>query len=179
MTRSRPAVFLDRDGVLNEIVIRDGQPASPRTLEELRLVPDIEAVNRLRQAGYLLFITTNQPDVARGHTDTVVLDRIIAVIRTRIHIDDVRTCVHEDAAGCACRKPKPGMLLDLARHWHVDLARSCMVGDMWRDVEAARAAGCRSVLIRRDYNRDAAPDMAVDSLAEAVARVLEERGGVE
>lgn len=179
MMRLRPAVFLDRDGVLNEIVMRDGQPASPRTLEQLRLAPDIAAVDRLAEAGYLLFIATNQPDVARGLIDTGTLDRMFAAIRGRVRIDDVRVCVHEDADGCECRKPKPGMLLDLARHWHVDLARSCMVGDMWRDVAAARAAGCRSVLIRREYNRDAAPDVAVDTLADAVAWVLGETGGAE
>jgi D-glycero-D-manno-heptose 1,7-bisphosphate phosphatase len=102
-----------------------------------------------------------------------ILDRI----RSRVHIDDIRICAHEDADACACRKPRPGMLLDLARHWHVDLARSWMIGDMWRDVEAARAAGCRSVLIRRDYNRRTAADVEAATLTEAIARVLENGGG--
>lgn len=179
MTRLRSAVFLDRDGVLNEIVERDGQPASPRSLDELRLVPDLEAVNRLADAGHLVFITTNQPDVARGHVGSDVIEGVMDRIRSRVHVDDTRVCTHEDADACACRKPKPGMLMDLARHWHVDLARSWMIGDMWQDVAAARAAGCRSVLIRTAYNRDASADLEADTLAEAVERVLEHGGGAE
>lgn len=179
MTLLRSAVFLDRDGVLNHVVERDGQPASPRTLDELRLVPDLAAVNRLQQAGYLTFITTNQPDVARGYVSWGLIDRVLERIRSRVHIDDTRVCAHEDADDCSCRKPKPGMLLDLARHWHVDLARSWMIGDMWRDVEAARAAGCRSVLIRAPYNGGAAADFEADTLAEAVARILEHGGEAE
>lgn len=177
MTGARPAVFLDRDGVLNEIVPRDGQPASPRALADLALVPDLDAVSRLSDAGFLLFIVTNQPDIARGHITADLMERIIAAIRARVDIDDVRVCPHEDADECECRKPRPGMLLDLARHWHLDLRRSWMIGDMWRDMDAGRAAGCRTVLIRRDYNRDAAGDYEVDTLAEAVERVLEHAGG--
>jgi len=176
MNRLRSAVFLDRDGVLNEVVERDGQPASPRSLDDLRLVTDLEAVDRLADAGHLVFITTNQPDVARGHVSSAIIEEIMIRIRSHVHIDDTRVCTHEDADDCACRKPKPGMLMDLARHWHVDLARSWMIGDMWRDVAAARAAGCRSVLIRTAYNRAASADLEADTLAEAVERVLEHGG---
>jgi D-glycero-D-manno-heptose 1,7-bisphosphate phosphatase len=179
MTPTRPAVFLDRDGVLNHVVVRDGLPGSPRTIDELRLVEDLDAVNRLAEAGRLVFITTNQPDLARGHVSTDLMEQMLDRIRTRVHIDDTRVCAHEDADACACRKPRPGMLLDLARHWHVDLARSWMIGDMWRDVDAARAAGCRSVLIRRDYNRGTAADVEATSLSEAIAEVLENGGGAK
>ncbi|MGH7447636.1 MAG: D-glycero-alpha-D-manno-heptose-1,7-bisphosphate 7-phosphatase [Longimicrobiales bacterium] len=179
MTPARPAVFLDRDGVLNDVVERDGQPASPRTMGELRLAADLAAVNRFAEAGRLVFIVTNQPDIARGHVSTELAGQIADRIRSRVHIDDTRVCAHDDEDACACRKPKPGMLLDLARHWHVDLARSWMIGDMWRDVEAARAAGCRSVLIRRPYNRRAAADLEADTLAEAVALVLVHGGGAQ
>jgi D-glycero-D-manno-heptose 1,7-bisphosphate phosphatase len=179
MNRLRSAVFLDRDGVLNEVVERDGQPASPRSLAEVRLVADIDAVNRLAAAGHLVFITTNQPDVARGHVSRAVIEDVMDQIRSRVHVDDTRVCTHEDADGCDCRKPKPGMLVDLARHWHVDLAHSWMIGDMWRDVEAARAAGCRSVVIRTAYNRDVSADLQADTLSEAVERVLEHGGGAK
>lgn len=179
MTYARAAVFLDRDGVLNEVVERDGQPESPRTLAELRLVPDLHAVDRLARAGHLVFITTNQPDIARGYSSAAVVRRMLDQIRSRVHIDDVRVCTHQDSDACTCRKPKPGMLLDLARHWRVDLARSWMIGDMWRDVEAARAAGCRSLLIRRPYNGDVSGDFEAATLAEAVERVLEHGGGTE
>ena len=169
---TRPAVFLDRDGVLNEVVPRDGQPGSPRSVAELKLAADLSAVTRLTDAGLLVFIITNQPDIARGHTTTAELERMMALLREHVHIDDYRVCPHQDADGCDCRKPRPGMLHDLARGWHVALDRSFVIGDMWRDVEAARAAGCTSVLIRRDYNAGAQSDLTADSLTGAVAAVL-------
>lgn len=171
------AVFLDRDGVLNEVIMRDGMPGSPRALHELRLVPDIEAVRRLREAGLLVFIVTNQPDVSRGHVSLALVESMIDAIRAVVPVDDYRVCIHEDHHQCACRKPKAGMLHDLARRWHVDPGRSFVIGDMWRDVEAARAAGCRSVLVRRSYNEDTSADDVVDSLAEAVDLVVGETWG--
>lgn len=176
MTSLRRAVFLDRDGVLNDIVERNGEPASPRSLDRFRLAADIDRVKRLRDAGFLVFIVTNQPDIARGHTTHRLLDQMVDAIRSRIHVDDVRVCPHDDAAGCECRKPKPGMILDLARHWHVDMSRSWMIGDMWRDVDAARAAGVRPVLIRRSYNAAVRVEREAASLGEAVGVVLEEEG---
>jgi D-glycero-D-manno-heptose 1,7-bisphosphate phosphatase len=173
---SRAAVFLDRDGVLNEVVERAGLPGSPRSVSELRLVPDVAHARRLKEAGLLVFIVTNQPDRSRGELTQEALDAMMAAIRAVVPVDDYRVCVHEDADDCACRKPRPGMLLDLAHHWHLDLSRSVVVGDMWRDVEAARAAGCRSILIRRPYNRGVSGDAEADSLAAAVDIVLEERG---
>jgi D-glycero-D-manno-heptose 1,7-bisphosphate phosphatase len=168
------AVFLDRDGVLNEIVERDGAPGSPRTLQDLRLVADIEAARRLRAAGLLVFIVTNQPDVARGLLPEADLDEMMRRVVAAADVHDYRVCVHEDRHDCACRKPRPGMILDLARRWQVDAARSCVIGDMWRDVEAARAAGSRSVLIRRPYNRDVSADYEAETLNEAVEIVLGE-----
>ena len=170
---ARRAVFLDRDGVLNEVVTRNGAPESPRSLDELALAPDIGAVAELREAGWLVFLITNQPDVARGNITVELLNEFHDRIRARVQLDDVRVCMHEDADACECRKPKPGMILDLAQEWGVDPTRSFVIGDMWRDVDAARAAGCRSILIRRDYNTDARPDAEVQTLGEAVARVLE------
>jgi D-glycero-D-manno-heptose 1,7-bisphosphate phosphatase len=170
---SRAAIFLDRDGVLNEVVERAGAPGSPRTLAELSLVPDIHRVRDLRAAGLAVFVITNQPDVARGHTPPEVLDAMMQVIRAEISMDDYRACVHEDADDCECRKPRPGMILDLARRWDVDLERAFVIGDMWRDVGAASAAGCRSILIRRPWNDGVTADAEVASLGEAVDLVLE------
>jgi D-glycero-D-manno-heptose 1,7-bisphosphate phosphatase len=166
------AVFLDRDGVLNQIVERDGRPGSPRTLAELRLVDDLHSVGRLKDAGFLVFMITNQPDVARGHVTMDLLEAMLTEIRRRAPIDDYRICPHEDVDSCVCRKPRPGMILDLAQHWHVDLFRSYVIGDMWRDVEAARSAGCMPVLIRRSYNDGVEASAEAQSLAEAVEMVL-------
>jgi D-glycero-D-manno-heptose 1,7-bisphosphate phosphatase len=172
----KPAVFLDRDGVLNEIVVRAGEPGSPRSLEEFQTAPDLSDVLRLGKAGLLLFIVTNQPDVARGLVAPSVVVAMIDRIRTRVPVDDFRICTHEDADGCGCRKPKPGMIMDLAHFWRVDLDRSFVVGDTWRDVDAARAAGCRSILIRRPYNTGVVADAYADTLGAAVDLVLEHHG---
>jgi D-glycero-D-manno-heptose 1,7-bisphosphate phosphatase len=169
----RGAVFLDRDGVLNDVVWRAGVPASPRVLAEFTLAPDLDALAALRAAGVPLFVVTNQPDIARGLLAPAVLDACMARVRAAVRCTDVRCCTHDDADGCACRKPLPGMLRDLALLWNVDLGASYMVGDSWRDVEAGRAAGCTTVLLRRLYNEDVQADIEVRTLAEAAAVLLE------
>lgn len=174
----RRAVFLDRDGVLNAIVPRDGRPGSPRRFDELVVVEGAgRAVERLRAAGWLAFIVTNQPDIARGLMPQAELDAIMAAIRDEIEVDDAVVCPHDDADGCACRKPRPGMLLSLAERWGVDPARSYMIGDTERDMGAARAAGCRGILLRRGYNADARADARVETLDEAVTLILD--GGMD
>jgi D-glycero-D-manno-heptose 1,7-bisphosphate phosphatase len=167
------AVFLDRDGVVNEVVWRDGLPASPREEAEFVLREEaVGAVARLRAAGYRVFVVTNQPDIARGRLAAARLDAMHALMRSRVAIDDARVCPHDDADGCECRKPRPGMLRELAGAWAVELAASFVVGDSWRDVAAGRAAGCRTVLLRRSYNEGVEADRVVDSLEEAAGWIL-------
>jgi D-glycero-D-manno-heptose 1,7-bisphosphate phosphatase len=174
--RRRQAVFLDRDGVLNRVVTRQGRPASPRSLEELALEPGAApAVAALRAAGFLVFVVTNQPDLARGLLSPAVHEAMVARVREAVGPDEVVVCPHDDADACPCRKPRPGMLLRLAERWGVDLASSYMVGDTWKDMEAGRAVGCGVILIRADYNRGVAADHAVASLAEATAVITNGR----
>jgi D-glycero-D-manno-heptose 1,7-bisphosphate phosphatase len=175
--RLKSAVFLDRDGVLNDVVVRDGEPGSPRSLEQFRSAPDLPAILRLGDAGLLVFIITNQPDVARGLVTSSVQLAMLERIRSVVPVDDFRICMHDDSQQCDCRKPKPGMILDLAQFWHADLRRSFVVGDTWRDVAAARAAGCRSILIRNTYNDGVVADAYADTLTAAVELVLEQHGG--
>lgn len=168
-----PAVFLDRDGVLNAVVWRDGRPGSPRTLDELVLEAGAAAaVERLRAGGYLVFVVTNQPDVARGLLTEAALAELMSRVGAEVPLDDWRICIHDDVDGCECRKPKPGMVRELARVWGVDLAASYLVGDSWRDMEAGRAAGCRTILLRRDYNSDATGGQEVGTLDGAVDIIL-------
>jgi D-glycero-D-manno-heptose 1,7-bisphosphate phosphatase len=169
-----PAVFLDRDGVLNRAVVRGGKPYPPSSLEALEILPDVEeALLRLKGAGYRLVVVTNQPDVARGDQDRRVVESINAALVARLPLDEVRVCYHDDRDDCACRKPKPGLLLQQPAY---DLGRSIMVGDRWRDVEAGRRAQVRAtILIDRGYNETSAvaPDVRVTSLAEAANWILE------
>ncbi|HEX6938355.1 MAG TPA: HAD-IIIA family hydrolase [Longimicrobiales bacterium] len=169
----RAAIFLDRDGVLNPLIESDGGVRSPRVRTELELAADApEVVERLQRAGFLVFVVTNQPDVARGKLPLAELVAMNAEVRERLGVDDLRVCPHDDDDHCDCRKPLPGMLQVLARRWGVELSESYMIGDTWRDVEAGRAAGCRTILIRRSYNADVDADDAVDSLADAAELIL-------
>jgi D-glycero-D-manno-heptose 1,7-bisphosphate phosphatase len=168
----RRAVFLDRDGVLNRAVLRDGKPFPPLSLSELRLLPGVrEACRRLRESGYLLVMVTNQPDISRGLVSEREIESMNRYLRLYFHLDDVKVCPHDDCDECECRKPKPGLLLEAARQWNVDLAASYFVGDRWRDVEAGQRAGCRAVFIDYNYRerRPQAPYRRVRSLAEAAA----------
>ncbi len=166
------AVFLDRDGVLNEVVIRDGRPYPPYSLMELTIYPDVPgSLTRLKQAGFALVVVTNQPDVARGAQTREVVELINARLAAALPLDEFRVCYHDDADDCACRKPLPGLLTAAPCY---DLPRSFVVGDRWRDVEAGRKAGCRTVFIDRGYTeRSPVANARVRSLAEAVDWILQ------
>ena len=145
MTR---AVFLDRDGVLNDRVLRNGQPTAPFSVDELRISRGVpEALGALRAAGFQLIVVTNQPDVVRGHAERGHVEAIHALMRVSLPLDDIRVCYHDDGDGCACRKPKPGMLYAAAVERDIQLARSFLVGDRWRDIGAGKAAGCTTILV--------------------------------
>jgi D-glycero-D-manno-heptose 1,7-bisphosphate phosphatase len=171
----RRAVFLDRDGVINANLERDGRPVAPTTVAEFRILPGVEeAIRRLKHVGYLIIVITNQPDVANGMTQRSTVEAMHDVIRKRLAIDDIRTCFHNDAACCECRKPKPGLIVAAAADHDIDLARSYVVGDRWRDVAAGRAAGCATLFVDYGYKQDGAssPDIVVKSLAEAAAIII-------
>ncbi|MDQ7844547.1 MAG: HAD family hydrolase [Armatimonadota bacterium] len=172
------AVFLDRDGVLNRAPVRAGRPLSVRGPEEVELLPGVpEACRRLREGGFALIVVTNQPDVARGALRVEAVEAIHDLLRARLPLDEVRVCYHDDADGCDCRKPKPGMLLEAARARGIDLGRSFMVGDRWRDIEAGRRAGCRTVFIDYGYDepRPEGADFRTDSLLQAAEWILHDR----
>ncbi len=167
---SHRAVFLDRDGVLNRALVRNGRPHPPSNLSELEILPGVpEALAHLRAAGFRLIVVTNQPDVARGVQTRETVEAIHATLQAQLSLDEIRVCYHDDADGCGCRKPAPGLLLDAARDEQLDLPSCFMVGDRWRDIEAGRRAGCTTVFIDHGYaeRQPADPRITVKSLAEA------------
>ena len=169
------AVFLDRDGVLYANIERDGRLVAPTMLADFRILPGAaEAVSRLKQAGFTLVVVTNQPDVATGRTPRSVVDAMNAQMRAAMPIDDVKVCFHTDEDRCACRKPQPGMILEAARERSIYLPDSFMVGDRWRDMEAGRNAGCKTILLDIGTVQDGAmqPDRIVKTLNEAVDCIL-------
>lgn len=173
------AVFLDRDGVLNEAVVREGRPYPPADLDGLILVPDsAPALAALKRAGFLLVVVTNQPDVARGAQSRAVVETINSALASQLPIDDFFVCWHQDGDQCGCRKPKPGLLLQASERHGIDLAASFLIGDRWRDIDAGAAAGCRTILIDRRYRErppSAEPDFRAVSLAQAAEWILKPR----
>jgi D-glycero-D-manno-heptose 1,7-bisphosphate phosphatase len=171
----RRAVFLDRDGVISANVERDGRPVAPTRLADFRILPGVEeATRRLKELGFVLVVVTNQPDIAAGRNTMAILDAMHEELRRRLPVDEIKVCVHVDTDRCNCRKPKPGMLLEAAREQDIDLTRSIMIGDRWRDIEAGHAAGCSTILIDGEdiQERPSTPHKIVRSLPEAVAYII-------
>jgi D-glycero-D-manno-heptose 1,7-bisphosphate phosphatase len=174
----KKAVFLDRDGVINRSVVKDGKPYPPSSIDEVEILPGVpEALEKLRKAGFLLICVTNQPDVARGTQNREAVEAIHKFLLKSLWLDEISVCYHDDSDRCRCRKPLPGMLLDAARRFSVDLKESFMVGDRWRDIEAGQNAGCKTVLIEYKYEeRDPTnpPDVKLASLSEAADWILQQ-----
>ena len=175
--RLRKAVFFDRDGVLVREIVRGGRPYAPRTLDEFHILPEAgRCLAYLRERDFLLIVVTNQPDVARGAMSATVLDAMHARLASELPLDEIVVCRCLEAdEGCACYKPRPGMLLEAADRWKVSLEDSYMVGDRWRDIGAGRAAGCRTIFLDHGYSTDPRPDRpdhVVTSLTEACALIV-------
>ncbi len=167
----RAAAFLDRDGVLNASVIKEGKPYPPGSISEVEILPGVlEAINLLIQNHYLPVVITNQPDVSRGMSDLQQIQLINNYIGRMIGVSDFYVCPHDDVDQCACRKPKPGLIEVSTKELGIDLSESFLVGDRWRDIEAGHAMGLHSFFIDYSYDeiRPSRPYTQVSSLLEAV-----------
>ena len=173
--RLTPAVFLDRDGVINRAIVRDGVPHPPDNVAAVEVLPGVrEALDLLAAAGLPRIVVTNQPDVARGSQTIEAVEAINQFLADNLPITSFYVCYHDTSDGCDCRKPRPGMLLRAATEHGIDLVRSFMVGDRWGDIEAGRAAGCRSILIDMPYSHPdrCKPEARVADLLEAARRIV-------
>ena len=172
------AVFLDRDGVINRSITKEGKPYPPSSVTEVEVLQGVpNTLEKLKGAGFLLICVTNQPDVARGTKEKMIVEAIHELLTESLCIDEILVCYHDDQDKCQCRKPLPGMLLDAADRLGIDLRTSFMVGDRWRDIEAGQNAGCRTILIEYDYNEKGPsrpPDVKVDSLGQAAEWILQQ-----
>lgn len=166
------AIFFDRDGVLNDAIIRDGLSYPPDSVNAITIPADAKKILALLKAdGFLLLGITNQPDVARGKTTRDAIEAINRSIQQTLGLDEIYTCYHDNIDHCACRKPKPGMLLKAAEQYAIDLSKSVMIGDRWRDIDAGHAAGCKTIWLRPailyQEKLPTHPDATVYSLTEA------------
>lgn len=163
------ALFLDRDGVINHLVPRDGGYYSPRSVREFILKEDaIEAIIKAKHLGFFCVVISNQPDISRGKLSREELAKMTELLKSKIDLDAVIYCTHDDENDIGCRKPKPGMLFQVCDKWNIDLTESFMVGDSWKDVEAAKRAGVTHLLIDADYNRNLNVEYRVENLLSAV-----------
>ena len=179
----RPAIFLDRDGVINRVTVREGMPHPPSDVDEFELYEDVrDGCARLKAANFLLVVISNQPDVGRGTLSRKAVEAMNLKMQSALpSLDRVEICYHGGeryGQPCDCRKPRPGMILRAAADLNIDPKRSYVIGDRWRDVDCARAAGCRAILIERGYKETLreAPDFTVANFNEAVIAVLRDAG---
>ena len=163
------AVFFDRDGVLNELVSRNGGLYSPRSVEDFQLVPEAEdVINIIKSKGYLCITVSNQPDVARGYLDRSALDKMTQILFTSLDLHDIFYCLHDDIDECDCRKPAPGLLFQAEEKWNIDFACSLMVGDTVKDLEVAQGVDMKFYLLDRTYNQSLQVKNRVTSLRDII-----------
>ena len=172
INQKKRAIFLDRDGVINVPLIREGKSYAPRNLNDFKFYPEtFDTLQRLKTLDCLLIVVTNQPDIANGLVDKQVVEKMHEMIIQELPIDHIETCPHSQKDNCECRKPKPGMLIRSALKFNINLSQSIMIGDRRSDIEAGQGAGCKSIFIDRDYHeqRQDNPFLTVKSLEEAAS----------
>ena len=165
------AVFLDRDGIINYSVVRDGKPYPPSNLQEFCYVDGIkEVLLELQRKGFQLYIVTNQPDVARGTTPRSIAESFHSKVLIDLPIKKIYTCYHDDSDKCDCRKPKPGMLYQAKSDFAVNLEGSFLVGDRWRDIDCGSQAGCTTIFVDYGYEESlkAQPSFVVKGVREVL-----------
>lgn len=170
----KSAVFIERDGLLNRVRVENRQPRSPLSLEEFQInSAAIEPLKALKAAGLTLIATTNQPGLSRGTLRRPELDLMHTLLQRTFHLDGILLCPHDENDVCPCRKPKPGLLLEAAFKWHLDLEHSFVVSEMWQDAQAAHVAGCTSLLIRSPWNGSGHHDFVLDGLVDLPGKLLQ------
>ena len=172
MNQRKPidAIFFDRDGIINEVVMRDGIVSSPRCCAEFQIAPDfIELHAALRQHSVKMFVVSNQPDVSRKLLPAHELRQMDDEMKRQFAFDEIVYCTHDDSHGCECRKPKPGMIISLLNKYNLSPKRVVFIGDSKKDVEAGRAAGVTTIYVQRGYNSEAeGAEFTVHSLREVL-----------
>ena len=169
----KQGVFIERDGILNQVRVEGQHQVGPLTLEELRInKAAVPLLTKLKMSGLLLIATTNQPGLSRGYQNRRELDRMHDLLRKTFVLDDMLVCPHDETDRCPCRKPKPGLLVEAAFKWHLDLDRSFVISDKWQDAEAARTAGCTSLLVHSPWVRTVHRDFVLPDLEAIVEKIL-------
>jgi D-glycero-D-manno-heptose 1,7-bisphosphate phosphatase len=170
----KQGVFIERDGILNQVrVERNNQQVGPLTLEEFHLNKDVAPlIKKLQKAGLIVIATTNQPGLSRGNQSRRELDRMHNLLNKTFALDDVLVCPHDETDRCPCRKPKPGLLVEAGFKWHLHLDHSFVISDKWQDAEAARVAGCTSLMLNSPWLGNVHRDFVLPDLEAIVEKIL-------
>jgi D-glycero-D-manno-heptose 1,7-bisphosphate phosphatase len=161
------AIFLDRDGIVNDLVFRDNNYFSPRVFNDFKLKRGIKKfLQKAKSLGFLTIIVTNQPDIGRKLMKASELKKMHSAIMENLLVNEIATCPHDDKDDCSCRKPKPGMIKDMSKKWHIDLKKSFIIGDNWKDIEAGKKVGVKTIFWRTRHNKDINADFKVSSYKE-------------
>jgi D-glycero-D-manno-heptose 1,7-bisphosphate phosphatase len=171
--RMKMGVFIERDGILNQVRIERQHPVSPLTLEDFHIKPEVvQPLERLKAAGLVLIVTTHQPGLSRGYLANHQLEQMHDQLRRVLPLDDIFVCPHDEHDRCSCRKPSPGLLLEAGRKWRLDLDRSFVVSDKAQDAEAARNAGCTSLLLQSPWAKTTHRDFLLPDLESIVRKIF-------
>ena len=169
----KQGVFIERDGILNRVRVERQHQVSPLTLEEFHvdgaMVP---LLAKLKAGGYELIATTSQPGLSRGYQSRRELERMHDLLRRTLPLDDILVCPHDETDRCPCRKPKPGLITEAGFKWHLDLDRSFVISDKWQDAEAARMAGCTSMLLQSPWVGHGHHDFVLPDVDAIVDKIL-------
>jgi D-glycero-D-manno-heptose 1,7-bisphosphate phosphatase len=172
----KKVVFIERDGILNDVRHGPRQQISPLTMEEFIVKTERQPhIRALKAAGFVLIATTNQPGLSRGYQSRRELDRMHDLLRRTFPLDEIMVCPHDEGDHCPCRKPKPGLLIEAGFKWHLNLDHSFVISDKWQDAEAARTAGCTSLLLQSPYNGNAHHDFILPDFDSLIEKLLQLR----
>ena len=167
----KKAVFLDRDGVINKAIVKNGLPTSPNSLNELEILSGVKkSILKLKKLHFICIVVTNQPDISRGKIKKNIVIKMNIFLKNEIKLDDIFVCYHDDKDNCNCRKPKPGLLLQARKKWNIDFKKSFMIGDRWRDIQAGEKVGCKTIYLDYNYKdiKPKNPDFVTDTLLNSV-----------
>lgn len=168
-------VFLDRDGVINNVILKNGKPHPPINLRGIKILENVnKSLISLKKSGFYIAVITNQPDVSRKITTKKEVEAINNYLMSKLPLDEINTCFHDNFHNCQCRKPLPGMILDVTKRKNIDLSKSFLIGDRKSDIEAGNNAGCKTIFIDKNYNEEKpiTYDFTVDSLYMASQIIL-------
>ena len=172
MVNSNKAVFFDRDGVLNHLIERDGSFYSPQCFDDFEVNADaIKIIQQIKELGFLAIVISNQPDITRGKLEQHEMDKMTQVLFSELKIDDVFYCTHDDNNDIGCRKPKPGLFHLAQQKYNINFNHSIMVGDTWKDVDAARNAKIKMYLLDKNYNQEIQNVERIQNLSEVLSKL--------